>query len=44
MSKRGPGFSEKERLAILEEGEKNGINAVCVKYRVSDQTLSGLAI
>jgi hypothetical protein len=24
MSKRGPCFSEKEKLAILKEGEKNG--------------------
>ena len=38
MSKRGPRFSEKEKRAILKEGEKNGVNAVCVKYGISDQT------
>jgi hypothetical protein len=27
--KRGPRIGEKEKLAILREGEKNGINAVC---------------
>jgi hypothetical protein len=26
MSKRGPRFSEKEKLAIVKEGEKNGVN------------------
>jgi transposase-like protein len=38
MSKRGPRFTEKEKLAILKEGEKNGVNAVCAKYGVSEQT------
>jgi transposase-like protein len=38
MSKRGPRFSEKEKLAILREGEKNGVRAVCEKYGISDQT------
>jgi transposase-like protein len=38
MSKRGPRFSEKEKLAILKEGEKNGVKAVCAKYGVSEQT------
>src|SRR6516164_1286575 len=38
MSKRGPRFTEKEKLAILKEGEKNGVKAVCAKYGVSDQT------
>jgi hypothetical protein len=32
MSKCGPRFTEKEKLAIVKEGEKNGINAVCAKY------------
>jgi transposase-like protein len=39
MSKCGPRFSEKEKLAILKEGEGNGVNAVCAKYGMSDQTL-----
>jgi hypothetical protein len=38
MSKRAPRFSEKEKLAILKEGEKNGVKADCAKYRVSDRT------
>src|ERR1700741_123077 len=38
MPKRGPRFSEKEKLAILKEGEKNGVKAVCAKYGISDQT------
>ena len=38
MSKRGPRFSEKEKLAILKEGEKNSVNSVCAKYGISDQT------
>jgi transposase-like protein len=38
MSKRGPRFSEKEKLAIVKEGKKNGVNAVCAKYGMSDQT------
>jgi transposase-like protein len=38
MSKRGPRFSEKEKLAILKEGEGNGVNAVCAQYGMSDQT------
>jgi transposase-like protein len=25
-------FSEKEKLSIVEEGEKNGVKAVCAKY------------
>jgi transposase-like protein len=38
MSKGGaPRFTEKEKLAIVKEGEKNGINAVCAKYDISDQ-------
>ena len=28
MSKRGPRFTEKEMLATVKEGEKNGLNAV----------------
>jgi len=38
MSKRGPRFSEKERLAIVKEGEKNDIEAVCAKYDISHQS------
>ena len=38
MSKRGPRFTGKEKLAILKEGEKNGVKAVCAKYGVSEQT------
>src|SRR5262249_36298445 len=38
MSKRGSRFSEKEKLAILKEGEKAGVKAVCEKYGISDQT------
>jgi hypothetical protein len=38
MSKRGPRFSEKEKLAILKEGEGNDVNAVCAQYGMSDQT------
>src|SRR5215470_17995521 len=38
MSKRGPRFTEKEKLAILKEGEGNGVNAVCAQYGMSDQT------
>jgi transposase-like protein len=38
MSKRGPRLSEKEKLAIVKEGEKTGVEAVCAKYGVSDQT------
>jgi transposase-like protein len=37
MSKRGPRFSEKEKLAIVKEGEKNGAKAICAKYGFSDQ-------
>src|SRR5215469_10022888 len=38
MPKRGPRFTQEEKLAILKEGEKNGVKAVCAKYGVSDQT------
>jgi hypothetical protein len=38
MSKRGPRFSEKEKLAIVKEGEKTGVKIVCAKYDISDQT------
>jgi hypothetical protein len=31
MSKRGPRFSEREKLAILKEGEKSGVKAICAK-------------
>jgi transposase-like protein len=35
MSKRGPRFTQQEKLAILKEGEKTGVKAVCGKYGVS---------
>ena len=38
MPKRGPRFTQEEKLAILKEGEKNGVKAVCAKYGVNDQT------
>ena len=38
MSKRGPRFSEKEKLARLKEGKKSGVKAVCAKCDISDQT------
>ena len=31
-------FSEKEKLSIVEEGEKNGVKAVCAKYGTSTQS------
>jgi transposase-like protein len=37
MSKRGPRFSEKEKLTIIAEGEKSGVKSVCAKYDISDQ-------
>ena len=38
MLKRGPRFTGKEKLAILKEGEKNGVKAACAKYGISDGT------
>ena len=42
MSEGGPGrpsrFSEEEKLAIVKEGEKNGVKAVCAKYGINDAT------
>src|SRR5215469_8214464 len=38
MPKHGPRFTQEERLAIVKEGEKDGINAVCAKYGISDQS------
>ena len=42
MSESGPGrpsrFSEEEKLAIVKEGEKNGVKAVCAKYGINDAT------
>jgi transposase-like protein len=38
MSRRGPRFSEKEKLTIISEGEKSGVKTVCAKYDISDQT------
>ena len=32
MPKRGPRFTQQERLAIVKEGEKDGVKAVCAKY------------
>jgi transposase-like protein len=32
MSKRDPRFTEEEKLAIVKEGEKTGVKAVCAKY------------
>jgi len=39
LPRRGrPGrFNEEEKLAILREGEKIGVKAVCAKYAISDQ-------
>jgi transposase-like protein len=31
-------FSKEQELDIVLEGEKNGLKAVCTKYRISDQT------
>ena len=38
MRKRRPHYSQEERLAIIKEGETNGVKAVCAKYWISDQT------
>jgi transposase-like protein len=38
MPKRGPRFTQEKKLAIVKEGEKNGVNAVCAKYGISDQS------
>jgi transposase-like protein len=42
MSEGGPGspsrFSEEDKLAIVEEGEKHGAKVVCAKYGFSDST------
>jgi transposase-like protein len=38
MSRRGPRFNEEQKLAILKEGEKNGVKAVCAKYDISTQS------
>jgi transposase-like protein len=38
MSRRGPRFSEKEKLAIVKQGEKTGVKAVCAKYDNCSQT------
>ena len=32
MASRGPQYTQKERLAILKEGEKTSVKAVCAKY------------
>jgi hypothetical protein len=42
MPKRGPRFTQEERLAIVKEGEKDGINAVCAKYALDLFTASSL--
>ena len=38
MAKCGPQHTQKERLAIVKEGEKVGIEAVCAKYGISTQS------
>ena len=38
MSRRGPRFSEKEKLVIVKEGQKNGVKAVCARYGISTQS------
>jgi transposase-like protein len=38
MSGCGPRFNEEQKLAIVKEGEKTGVEAVCVKYDISDQS------
>jgi len=38
MAKRGPQYSQKERLVVVKEGEKNGVKAVCAKYGISTQS------
>jgi hypothetical protein len=37
-----PRFTEKEKLAIVKEGEKNGVKAVCAKYDISTQSYAKL--
>jgi hypothetical protein len=44
MANRGPQYSQKERLAILKEGEKTDGKAVCAKYGFSDEAFSCLAV
>jgi transposase-like protein len=38
MSKRGPHFTNQQKFAIVKEGEKTGVEAVCAKYDISDQS------
>jgi transposase-like protein len=38
MSRRGPRFNEEQKLAIVKEGEKTGVETVCAKYGISDQS------
>jgi hypothetical protein len=42
MAKRGPGrlrlFNKEGKLAIVKEGETNGVITVCAKYAISVQT------
>ena len=38
MSRCGPRFTEEEKLTILEEAKKTGVEAVCAKYGISDQS------
>jgi hypothetical protein len=42
MSRRGHRFNEQQKLAILKEGEKNGVKAVCAKYDSSTQSYAKL--
>jgi len=37
MSRRGPRFSEKEKLTIVQQGEKIGVKGVCARYGISTQ-------
>ena len=34
MSRRGPRFTEKEKLTILKKGEETGVKAVCAGYGI----------
>jgi transposase-like protein len=48
MAKRGPCrrrlFNKEEKLAIVKEGEKTGVKAVCTKYDICDETYRRLAL
>ena len=40
--RRGPRFNEEQKLAIVKEGEKTGVETVCAKYGISDQSYRNL--